>query len=59
MKIAKLNGFKIDDKVCSFADTCETGTCPMCEKELERLEEEINRKVERGEKVFIEEIYTM
>ena len=38
MKIAELNGLNVDDKVCSFVETCETGTCPMCEKELERLD---------------------
>lgn len=57
MKIAELNGLNVDDKVCSFVETCETGTCPMCEKELERLEMEINRKIERGEKAHIEGIY--
>lgn len=56
-KIAELNGLKVDDKVCSFADICKTGTYPMCEKELERLEMEINQKIERGEKVYIEGIY--
>ena len=51
MKIAELNGLNVDDKVCSFVETCDTGTCPMCEKELERLEMEINRKIERGTEV--------
>lgn len=57
IKIAELNGLNVDNKVCSFADDCVTGTCPMCEKELQRLEEAINRKIEKGEKVFVEEIY--
>lgn len=34
-----------------------TGTCSMWEMELQRLYEAINRKIEREEKVFIEEIY--
>lgn len=59
MKIAELNGLEIDDKVCSFADNCITGTCPMCEMELERLEREINLKVAKGEQVFVEGIYEL
>ena len=57
IKIAELNGLKIDDKVCSFADDCISGTCPLCEKELERLEKAIYQKIQRGEKVFVEGIY--
>lgn len=49
----------MDKKVCPFEEDCITGTCPMCEKELERMEEEINRKIEKGEKVFIERIYEL
>ena len=59
IKIAELNGLRVDKKVCSFEEDCITGTCPMCEKELERMEEEINRKIEKGEKVFIEGIYKL
>ncbi len=59
MKIAELNGLKVDKKICPFEEDCITGTCPMCEKELERMEEEINRKVEKDEKVFIVGIYKL
>ena len=59
IKIAELNGLRVDKKVCPFEEDCITGTCPMCEKELERMEEEINRKIEKGEKVFIERIYEL
>ena len=57
MKIAELNGLRVEMKACSFEEDCITSTCPMCEKELERLEEEIKRKIKGGEKVFVEEIF--
>lgn len=57
IRIAELNGLKVNNKNCPHEENCETGTCPMCEMELQRLEEEINRKIERGEKVFVEGIY--
>ena len=53
IKIAELNGLTVNNKVCSFADNCISGTCPLCEKELERLEKAIFLKIERGEKVWI------
>ena len=57
MKIAEINGLRVEMKACSFEEDCITGTCPMCEKELESLEEEIKRKIKGGEKVFVEEIF--
>lgn len=58
-RIAELNGLKVDNKICPYEKNCETGTCPMCEMELQRLEEEIKQKSERGEKMFVEGIYTI
>ena len=51
-KIAEANGIDFQPAECTHKGPCR-GTCPMCEKELEYLNEQLERKIESGETVNI------
>lgn len=52
-KIAEKNGIKYEFEECHHTGPCK-GTCPACEAELRYLEAELKKKIDRGEKVYIE-----
>ena len=52
-KIAEKNGIKYEFEECHHTGPCK-GTCPACEAELRYLEAELKKKIDRGEKVFID-----
>ncbi len=51
-KIAMENGIDYEPVFCNYQGTC-SGTCPMCEKELEYLENQIKRKKSAGKNIAI------
>ena len=57
-KIADENNIEFKIYECTFEGDC-SGTCPKCESELRYLENELNKKQEAGEKINIENIFTL
>ena len=57
-KIALKNNIELNIEECTFEGDC-TGTCPKCERELEYLENELNKKQANGEKIELEGIFTL
>lgn len=57
-KIADENNIEFKIYECTFEGDC-TGTCPKCESELKYLENELKKKQESGEKINIENIFTL
>ncbi len=50
-EIAKLNGIKYYEHECYNSNPCE-GTCPLCDEEIAYLEEKLEEKEQRGEKII-------
>ena len=57
-KIADENNIDFHIEKCTFEGEC-LGTCPKCEAELEYLENELIKKQKAGEKINIQNIFTL
>lgn len=53
-EVARENSIKMTFRKCRHKE-CATGTCPMCEEELKKLSEELDKKRAAGEIVFFED----
>lgn len=53
-EVAKENGVKMTFRKCPHKE-CATGTCPMCEEELKKLSEALDKKRAAGEIVVFED----
>lgn len=51
-RIADINGIAYEPHTCINVGNC-TGTCPMCEKELAWLDEQLKNKIEEGHRVYV------
>lgn len=51
-KIAEANGIAFDFPECHHTGPCK-GTCPACEAEVRYLDEELQKKKERGEEISL------
>ena len=54
-EIAEANDIVYLSKECEHK-VCRRGTCPICEAEAKYLENELNEKAERGEKINLKSI---
>lgn len=54
-EIAEQNGIVYLSKDCEHK-VCRTGTCPICEAEVKYLENELNEKAQRGERIELKGI---
>lgn len=57
-KIADANDIGFTIYECTFEGDC-TGTCPKCESEREYLEQELERKQNAGEKIYLKNIFKL
>ena len=51
-KIAEANNIKYEPAECHHTGPC-SGTCPVCDEEIRYLNEEIKKKTDRGEEIFV------
>lgn len=51
-KIADANGIDFEPAECHHTGPC-LGTCPVCDSEIEYLDEELQKKKERGEEIIL------
>ena len=51
-KIADANGIDFEPAECHHAGPC-LGTCPVCDSEIKYLDEELQKKKERGEEIVL------
>jgi hypothetical protein len=51
-EIAESNGIVYLTSECTFDGECR-GTCPKCDAEIRYLDDELQRKIDRGEKVTL------
>lgn len=51
-RIADINGIEYEPHSCTNVGNC-LGTCPICDKELEWLEMQLNDKLKRGQHVYV------
>lgn len=51
-KIADVNGIEFEPSECHHTGPCR-GTCPVCDSEIKYLDEQLQKKKERGEEIIL------